>query len=266
MELHKAIPDGFMTVGELAGKMGVTVRALQHYDKNGLLHPSAISEGGRRLYTDQDMIRLHQILSLKHLGFSLHDIQARLTPLDTPEEVAALLSEQAESIRAQLRCLTDSLRDIEALRDEVLQMQTVDFKKYADIIVNLQMGNEYYWLIKYFDDDMLDHIRARFDQKSGIAFMQRFLALQNKAIALHRAGTAPDGDEGQAFAAEYWSMVTEFTGGDPTVLARLTALGQAEGPDPAWQENQALANAFVAPALDAYFARLGTLSFGEVPQ
>ena len=75
MGQHKAIPQGYMTVGEVAKKMNVTVRTLQHYDKEGLLSPSSISEGGRRLYTDQDIVKLHQILSLKHLGFSLNDIQ-----------------------------------------------------------------------------------------------------------------------------------------------------------------------------------------------
>ena len=67
MVKYRAIPPGFMTVGEIAKKMGVTVRTLQYYDKEGLLSPSAESEGGRRLYTDRDLIMLHQILSLKSL-------------------------------------------------------------------------------------------------------------------------------------------------------------------------------------------------------
>ena len=83
MEKHRAIPKGYMTVGEVAKKMDVTVRTLQHYDREGLLRPSAVSEGGRRLYTDKDIIKLHQILSFKHLGFSLDDIKNRLSPLDT---------------------------------------------------------------------------------------------------------------------------------------------------------------------------------------
>lgn len=68
--------------------MGTTVRTLQYYDREGLLSPSSESEGGRRLYTYKDMIRLHQIQALKSLGFSLGDIKNRLISLDTPEEVA----------------------------------------------------------------------------------------------------------------------------------------------------------------------------------
>ena len=88
MDKKRAIPEGYMTVGELAGKMGTTVRTLQYYDREGLLSPSSESEGGRRLYTYKDMIRLHQIQALKSLGFSLGDIKNRLISLDTPEEVA----------------------------------------------------------------------------------------------------------------------------------------------------------------------------------
>ena len=46
MEKYKAVPQGYLTVGEVAKRMDMTVRTLQHYDKEGLLSPSALSEGG----------------------------------------------------------------------------------------------------------------------------------------------------------------------------------------------------------------------------
>ena len=88
MAKYRAIPQGFMTVGEVAKKMGVTSVLWQYYDKEGLLSPTAESEGGRRLYTDKDLITLHQIISLKSLGFSLNDIKERLISLETPANVA----------------------------------------------------------------------------------------------------------------------------------------------------------------------------------
>ncbi len=157
MEKHRAIPQGYMTVGEVAEKMNVTVRTLQHYDKQGVLPPSSISEGGRRLYTDKDIVKLHQILSLKHLGFSLDDIKNRLISLDTPSEIASALAEQAATVQKKIEMLSESLRELEILREEVLQMESVDFKKYADIIVNLQIKNNFYWLIKHFDEQTLDY-------------------------------------------------------------------------------------------------------------
>ena len=112
MEKYRAIPQGYMTVGEVAKKMGVTVRTLQYYDKEGLFSPSAESEGGRRLYTNKDLITLHQIISLKSLGFSLNDIKQRLISLDTPADVANALAEQADDIRKKIKQLSDSLAAI----------------------------------------------------------------------------------------------------------------------------------------------------------
>lgn len=194
MSKYRAIPDGYMTVGEVAKKVGTTVRTLQYYDKEGLLSPSAESEGGRRLYTDKDLVILHQILSLKSLGFSLNDIKQRLIPLETPTDVATALTEQADSIREKIEQLTASLTAIEQLKTEVLQMRTVNFKKYADIIVNLQIKNDSYYLIKRFDDDMLDHIRNQFDRESGLDFMDRFNRLSDEIVQLQKENVLPESD------------------------------------------------------------------------
>ena len=246
-----------MTVGEVAEKMGISVRTLQYYDREGLIPPSALSEGGRRLYTDRDLVQLHQILSLKHLGFSLGDIRNRLIPLDSPEGVAEALFNQAAAIREKIETLTEALSEVETLRDEVLQMKTVDFKKYADIIVNLQMKNEYYWMIKYFDEKTLDHIRSRFDRDSGTAFIQKFFAMQKEAIRLQEKGISGDSDTGLVFAERYWEMLMEFTGGDMSLLSGLMEFAESAEMSAEWKEEQKRANPFVEAALSAHFARTG---------
>ena len=200
---------------------------------------------------------------MKHLGFSLDDIKNRLVSLDTPADVAKALTEQAASIRQKMEALAESLAALEALKAEVLQMQTVDFKKYADIIVNLQMKNEFYWLIKHFDERTLDHIRSRFDKESGRAMLETFNRLQDEALRLQAAGEPPEGARGQALAAAFWQMVTEFTGGDMEILAKLMEMGSFDGADAAWRQRQAAASAYIEPALDAYFTRIGTGPTGE---
>lgn len=257
MDKKRAIPEGYMTVGELAGKMGTTVRTLQYYDREGLLSPSSESEGGRRLYTYKDMIRLHQIQALKSLGFSLGDIKNRLISLDTPEEVAEALTGQAQSIREKIWQLSETLEAVEALKAEVVQMQEVDFKKYADIVVNLQLHNEYYWLIKHFDDDMLDHIRERFDQESGMDFMERFQDVCGRALEFQSQKLLPEDEQVQSLAAEFWGMVMEFTGGDMSMLPKLMEFGSLT-------TQQAAVNEYLQPALELYFRKCGSDPFQEV--
>ncbi len=258
---YRAIPQGFMTVGQVAKKMGVTVRTLQYYDKEGLLSPSEESEGGRRLYTDKDLVTLHQILSLKSLGFSLEDIKGRLSSLETPHEVAQVLTEQAEGIRNKIDQLKESLSAVEQLKAEVLQMQTVNFKKYADIIVNLQMKNESYYLIKRFDDETLDHIRSRFDKKSGLDFMNRFNFFTEQFLQLQKEKVAPESDKCQELVKEYWALITEFTNGDMSMLPKLMKVGKINKATNDWEERQKKVNDYIGPALEIYFSRLGENPF-----
>lgn len=103
-------------------------------------------------------------------------------------------------------------------------MQTVDFKKYADIIVNLQMNNEYYRLIKHFDNTTLEHIRNRFDKESGMDFMQRFNQLNDRVLKLKERNIAPEDKQTQALAKEFWDMVMEFTNGEIITAASLSLL------------------------------------------
>lgn len=99
-----------------------------------------------------------------------------------------------DSIREKIEQLTASLTAIEQLKTEVLQMRTVNFKKYADIIVNLQIKNDSYYLIKRFDDDMLDHIRNQFDRESGLDFMDRFNRLSDEIVQLQKENVLPESD------------------------------------------------------------------------
>lgn len=264
MAKYRAIPQGFMTVGEVAKKMGVTVRTLQYYDKKGLLSPSAESEGGRRLYTDKDLVTLHQIMSLKSLGFSLEDIKGRLIELKTPADVANALTEQAEDIHKKIERLTESLTSIEQLKAEVLQIQTVDFKKYADIIINLQMKNNFYYLIKCFDDDTLDHIRSKFDKESGLNFMKRFNCLSDEILQLQQNNVPPESEQSQQVTKKYWDLIMEFTGGDMTMLPKLMEFGTSEYTENLQEGKQKLVNKYIESALDIYFSRLGTNPFEEM--
>lgn len=261
MAKYRAIPAGFMTIGEVAKKMGVTVRTLQYYDKEKLLSPSAESEGGRRLYTDKDLIILHQIMALKSLGFSLDDIKQRLTSLETPADVANALAEQADVIRKEIERLTVSLTAIEQLKTEVLQMKTVNFKTYADIIVNLQMKNDSYYLIKRFDDDALDHIRSQFDKESGLDFMDRFNRLSDEIVQLKKDNIPHESEKCQRVVKEYWGLIMEFTDGDMSMLPKLMEMGKIDTATNAWEERQKAVNDFIEPALQIYFSRLGENPF-----
>lgn len=80
------------TVGQVADVFGVTVRTLHHYDEIGLLSPSERSRAGYRLYTDEDLQRLQQVVVYRRLEFSLEEI-AEL--LDDGDPVDHLVRQRA---------------------------------------------------------------------------------------------------------------------------------------------------------------------------
>ena len=115
------------TVGEVARLAGVTVRTLHHYDRIGLLVPSARSENGYRLYAYDDLERLRQIRLLRDLQFSL-DAIGRL--LDDPAyDRRSALEAQRELLRERQRRTDGIIRGVDrALRamDEEMEMDRTE--------------------------------------------------------------------------------------------------------------------------------------------
>src|SRR5512141_3491324 len=69
-------PDSqLMRVGELAKAVGKTVRAMHLYEELGLLEPRSRSEGGFRMYGPEAVDRIHWIVKLQAIGFTLAEIQ-----------------------------------------------------------------------------------------------------------------------------------------------------------------------------------------------
>ncbi len=64
--------------GDLARSTGNTVRTIRFYEEQGLLRPAAISEGGHRHYTEEDLEKLRLIGDLRELGLPLSEIRAAL--------------------------------------------------------------------------------------------------------------------------------------------------------------------------------------------
>ena len=63
------------STGELAKAAEVSVRTVQYYDQRGILTPSKVTEGGRRIYHESDLERLKVICFLRDLDFSINQIK-----------------------------------------------------------------------------------------------------------------------------------------------------------------------------------------------
>ena len=242
--------EKYMTIGEVAKKAGVTVRALQYYDNVGLLQPASESEGGRRLYTHKEVVKLHQILSMKQLGFSLDEIKTRMPAANTPEEISNMLITQATEIKTKIDALTDMLEYVEKLNTEILQTHTVDWDKYATIFTLLKAKSELYWVAKHFSGNGLDHISMS-DEDSIKSFIEIQNRLLEEAGTLQKAGIPPESEQGQAFAKAFWDLSMEVIGEDTHLLDEFEEIAKKHG-DSKWKEKQD----FIGKSVGIYISSL----------
>lgn len=90
------------TTGELAESCGVSVRTVQYYDEKGLLPPAFTSEGGRRMYTEADAVKLRKILLLKSLGLQLSAIRGVLESDASAQVLQDILTEQDRKLEREI--------------------------------------------------------------------------------------------------------------------------------------------------------------------
>lgn len=107
------------TTGELAKQCEVSVRTVQFYDAKDLLKPSELTEGGRRLYSDDDLHQLRLICMLKALGLTLMSIRGILDS-DSPGKVLLLLlDEQVKRIDGEMKDRQKQLDSIKAIIESI---------------------------------------------------------------------------------------------------------------------------------------------------
>lgn len=125
---------GYYTSGQFAHMAEVSVRTIRYYDQQNILKPSYINESGARFYTDEDFVRLQQILLLKYLGFSLEDIR-EMTINDTDYHL------MQNALNLQLKLIDDKIEQMQlvkqAIQDtsrEISKNHTVNWSQMLHLI------------------------------------------------------------------------------------------------------------------------------------
>ncbi|MCM1268268.1 MAG: MerR family transcriptional regulator [Bacteroidales bacterium] len=102
-----------MTLREVCARLGVSRRAVQGYEKAGLISPSGKNERGHLLYDERSQERIRQIKLFQQIGFSIREI---VEIIDAPSEV------QRAALKRQLGWLREEEKNIEALIEEVCRL------------------------------------------------------------------------------------------------------------------------------------------------
>ena len=124
--------SGELTVGQVAGLVGVSVRTLHHWDEIGLVVPSARSWAGYRLYEPDDVARIHRVLVYRETGMPLAEV-ARI--LDDPDvDATAHLARQRELLQHRIAHLTRMLRAVDTMMEKNSMGENLTPQQQAEIL------------------------------------------------------------------------------------------------------------------------------------
>lgn len=121
------------TTGEIAKLCGVTVRTVQYYDSRNILVPSALSEGGRRLYSEEDLHRLRIICFLRDLGIPINAISDLLNEPEPEKVIETILTEQERGLRQEIAQRETQLEKLTTLRRKLKSVENFSVESIGDI-------------------------------------------------------------------------------------------------------------------------------------
>ena len=121
------------TTGEIARLCGITVRTVQYYDTRGILIPDKLSEGGRRLYSENNLRTMKIICFLRELGLPISSISQIRSEENSDEVIYLLLEQQEKALREEAEESTAKLHKLEQLKNGLKSLDTVSVESIGDI-------------------------------------------------------------------------------------------------------------------------------------
>ena len=121
------------STGDLAKLCDVSVRTVQFYDTKGILPPTELTEGGRRLYSEDDLKKLRLICLLKSLGLSLDSIRGILGSENPSRILLLLLDEQSKQIDEEIADRQKQKEAIEVVKESILNTDMIAVNSIRDI-------------------------------------------------------------------------------------------------------------------------------------
>ncbi len=204
-------------IGEFAELAGVTVRALHHYDRIGLLRPQRGSSGFR-LYRLEDLERLEQIAALKFLGIPLQEIKLLLK--QGPLKLVDSLHVQREALAEKRRLIDRAMVAIAAAEKAIQSGQTTDASILRKIIEVIDMQPQENFMRKYYTDQawvekerILHETPPEVWQKNMQAWRQLFAEIE-AAVDLD-----PASESAQALTKRWLQLAETAHGGNEAVRA-----------------------------------------------
>ncbi|GAA2277189.1 MerR family transcriptional regulator [Kitasatospora cystarginea] len=217
-------------VGALAEASGLTVRTLHHWDQIGLLSPSRRTDGGHREYTEQDVVRLYQVLALRGLGLGLESIA---TCLDAGVDPVRLLREHLDRVEESVTALQTLRQRLAHVHGELAAEREPDVSTLVGVLRAMRgVGPETELALRRHLDE--DQIRALRERTAALGpavhyFLEvEWPELYRRAEALRTSGVDPSAPQVRKLVRRMDELSALFNGGDAGISTAVRAAWREE--------------------------------------
>jgi MerR family transcriptional regulator, thiopeptide resistance regulator len=199
-------------VRDFARIVGVTVKALQHYDRIGLLRPSR-TPAGHRIYSDRDVDRLRQIVALKMIGVPLKRIKGVLDGHRT--SLSDALKAQREELLVQRNALQHTLNAIAMVEEELARGRLSEGQALAHLIDLLSIQGDVEAMRKYFSPEAWAKFGDYWVDWPPPQWRELF---RDAEAALDEN---PESEKAEALVARFYALWRAESGDDPNLKAAI---------------------------------------------
>src|SRR4030065_1856829 len=219
--VDKAMKNGYL-IQEFAKLTRVTVRTLHYYDQIGLLKPSFERANGYRVYTDADLLKLQQIVTLKFMGFSLDEIRRLLA--SKGYEAVKSLKIQAGAVKDEIARLREASRAIDQVLGLLEKNGRIPKQKLIRIMEVIQMGEDVKktWHEKFFTEAELkefQEVGKKYTPEMMEAYQRRWAGLIDEVKPNLKA--EPASEKAEERANRGMDLFNEAYGEHPELKAEI---------------------------------------------
>lgn len=205
-----------MKIGDLAQKTGLSIRTLHYYDEIGLLSPSHRTDVGYRLYSNQDIIRLQQIVSLRQLGFSLKEINECLK--DPNLSLQQTIDLHRAKVKEQMSLSRTLLKRLNVISTELQTTQSIAVENLIQVMETVSMSKQ-----QYLTPEQQEILRSRFSERE--AEWQQILTQARIEMS---KGTNFDSNSVYKLAMRWERSMESLVSGDEQIYESLMRMYQQE--------------------------------------
>lgn len=182
------------TVKEISKITGISIRTLRYYDEIGLLKPARVTEAGYRLYDDQELEKLQEILFYKELEIPLSDIKKIMENPEYDKQKAlavqkSLLEQKRNRLNGIIELIDDVMKGVNTMSFGAFTEE--DVKKIIDHSLELQSQESLNAIIEQFGS--LENCRASMEEnlkdESRAAELIKIYGSKDKAVDASLAAT-----------------------------------------------------------------------------